>query len=46
MLVPDDGEPVCGEDEILQYLSRFGPGPGSDAHRERAREEVPAFTPL
>ena len=46
VLVPDDADPVCGEDEILEYLSRFGPAPDADAHREKAREEVPAFTPL
>ena len=46
VLVPDDEDPVSGEDEILQYLARFEPGPDADAHRERALEEVPAFTPL
>ena len=46
VLVPDDGDPVCGEDEILEHLSRFGPGRDADAHREKAREEVPTFTPL
>lgn len=43
VLVPDDGEPVCGEDDILGYLGRFEPAPDADAHREKAREEVPTF---
>ena len=43
VLVPDDGEPVCGEDDILEYLSRFDEAPGADAHRAKAREEVPTF---
>ena len=46
MLVPDDEDPICGEDEILQYLARFEPGRDADAHREKALEEVPASTPL
>jgi len=46
VLVPDDGDPLCGEDEILQYLSRFEPAPAAEAHRAKALEEVPAFTPL
>jgi glutaredoxin 2 len=28
VLVPDDGAPVCGEDDILEYLSRFDESPG------------------
>ena len=43
VLVPDDGEPLCGEDDILEYLGRFDPSPDADAHREKAREEVPTF---
>jgi glutathione S-transferase len=43
VLVPDDGAPVCGEDDILGYLGRFEPAPDADAHREKAREEVPTF---
>jgi glutathione S-transferase len=43
VLLPDDGEPVCGEDDILQYLSRFERRPDADAHREKAHEEVPGF---
>jgi glutathione S-transferase len=43
VLVPDDGEPVCGEDAILEYLGRFDERADADAHREKAREEVPTF---
>jgi glutathione S-transferase len=43
VLVPDDGEPLCGEDDILDYLGRFDDRPDADAHREKAREEVPTF---
>jgi glutathione S-transferase len=43
VLVPDDGEPLRGEDDILEYLSRFDAAPDADAHREKAREEVPTF---
>jgi glutathione S-transferase len=43
VLVPDDGEAVCGEDDILEYLSRFDEAPGAGAHRAKAREEVPTF---
>jgi glutathione S-transferase len=43
VLVPDDGEPVCGEEEILEYLTRFDEAPDADAHREKAQEEVPTF---
>lgn len=43
VLVPDDGDPVCGEEDILEYLSRFEGSPDEGAHREKAREEVPTF---
>jgi hypothetical protein len=43
VLVPDGGEPVCGEDDILEYLDRFDERDDADAHREKAREEVPTF---
>jgi glutathione S-transferase len=43
VLVLDDGEPVCGEDNILEYLSRFDDRPDAGAHREKARDEVPTF---
>ena len=43
VLVPEDGEPVCGEDDILEYLSRLDVAPDAEAHREKAREEVPMF---
>lgn len=43
VLVPDDGEPVCGEADILEYLTRYDESPDAAAHREKAREEVPTF---
>ena len=43
VLVTDDGEALCGEEDIFQYLSRFDSRPDADAHREKAREEVPTF---
>ena len=43
VLVLDDGEPVCGEDDILEYLSRFDDRPDAGTHREKARDEVPSF---
>jgi glutathione S-transferase len=46
VLVPDDGDPVCGEDDILAYLGRFGERDDADDHRAKAREEVPTFAEL
>jgi glutathione S-transferase len=43
VLIPEDGEPLCGEDEILDYLSRYESPPDAEAHRDKAREEVPTF---
>lgn len=43
VLVPDDGEPLRGEDAILAFLERFDPAPDADVHRGKAREEVPTF---
>ena len=43
VLVPDDGEPVCGEDDILEYLQRFDERADAQAHREKSRAEVPEF---
>jgi glutaredoxin 3 len=42
-LVTDDGDPICGQDEILAYLARFDEQPDAAAHRAKAREEVPEF---
>jgi len=46
VLVPDDGDPVCGEDDILEYLSRFDELPDAGAHRAKAHEEVPTFAEI
>ena len=43
VLVTDDGEALCGEDDTLEYLSRFDERPDADEHRDKAREEVPTF---
>ena len=43
VLIPDDGEPVCGEDDILAYLSQFDSAPDAQTHRDKARAEVPTF---
>src|SRR5215216_2687437 len=43
VLVGDDGEAVCGEEDILEYLSRFDARQDASAHQEKAREEVPTF---
>ena len=43
VLVPDGREPICGEDDILEYLKRYDERPDADAHREKSREEVPTF---
>ena len=43
VLVPDEGEPLCGEDDILEYLDRFDERDDAVEHREKAREEVPTF---
>jgi glutathione S-transferase len=43
VLLTDDGEPVCGEGDILEYLSRFDSRQDAELHRAKAREEVPTF---
>ena len=43
VLVTDDGAPVCGEDDILEHLDRFGERSDVSAHRDKSREEVPEF---
>jgi glutathione S-transferase len=43
VLVPDDGEPVRGEDDILEYLARLDDAPDAAGHREKARAEVQSF---
>jgi glutathione S-transferase len=46
VLVPDNGRPVCGDDEILEYLDRFPEREDADEHRAKAREEVKEFMEL
>jgi glutathione S-transferase len=43
VLVTDEGEPICGEDDILAYLGRFEERPDAEEHRTKSREEVPEF---
>jgi glutathione S-transferase len=43
VLVKDDGDSVCGEDDILEYLKRYEERDDADEHREKSREEVPEF---
>jgi glutathione S-transferase len=44
VLFTDDGQTLSGEDEILDYLDEeFDEREDAEQHREKAREEVPAF---
>lgn len=43
VLIADRGEPIRGEQEILEYLQRFHDRDDADAHRAKSREEVPEF---
>ena len=44
VLVAEDRDSICGEDDILAYLEeRYGERPDAGAHRAKAREEVPEF---
>src|ERR687885_649670 len=43
VLIGQDGEPRCGEEEILDYLAEFAPRHDVDEHRAKARQEVPTF---
>jgi glutathione S-transferase len=45
VLVPEDRDPLCGEDDILGYLDeRYEERADAGEHREKARKEVPEFT--
>ena len=46
VLVLDDGMPICGDDQILEYLDRFPERADADDHRAKAQEEVKAFVEL
>jgi glutathione S-transferase len=43
VLVVDDGEPICGDEAILEYLGRYHECGDADEHRAKSREEVPEF---
>jgi glutathione S-transferase len=43
-LLTDDGETVCGDEQILAHLNaRFTERADAERHRVKAREEVPQF---
>jgi glutathione S-transferase len=46
VLVLEDGSPVCGDDQILEYLDRFPERHDADEHRSKAHEEVKEFAEL
>lgn len=46
VLVLDDGEPICGDDQIIEYLDRFPEREDADEHRAKAHEEVKEFVEL
>jgi glutathione S-transferase len=46
VLVLDDGFPIGGDDQILEYLDRYPEREDVDEHRERARAEVREFAEL
>jgi len=46
VLVLEDGMPICGDDQILEYLDRFPERADSDEPRAKAQEEVKAFVEL
>ena len=43
VLAVDEGELICGDDAILEYLGRYHECGDADEHRAKAREEVPQF---
>jgi glutathione S-transferase len=46
VLVLEDGSPVCGDDQIMEYLDRFPERDDADQHRSKAQEEVKEFAEL
>src|SRR5205807_3249500 len=46
VLVLDDGWPICGDDQILDYLDRFPERADAAEHRTKARAEVREFAEL
>jgi glutathione S-transferase len=46
VLVLDDGEPICGDDQILEYLDRYPEREDAEQHRAKARAEVKQFVEL
>jgi glutathione S-transferase len=46
VLVLEDGMPICGDDQILEYVDRYQEREDAEAHRAKAREEVKEFVEL
>jgi glutathione S-transferase len=46
VLVLEDGSPVCGDDQIMEYLDRFPERHDADQHRSKAQQEVKEFAEL
>jgi glutathione S-transferase len=46
VLVLEDGYPVCGDDQIMEYLDRFPERRDADEHRVKAQAEVKEFVEL
>jgi glutathione S-transferase len=43
VLIDGDGDPICGDDAILEYLGRYHECGDADEHRGKSRTEVPEF---
>jgi|SRR5581483_4111926 len=46
VLMLEDGAPICGDAQILEYLDRFPEREDADEHRAKARAEVKEFAEL
>ena|SRR5438876_8440301 len=45
-LVLEDGMPICGDDQIMEYLDRYAERDDAEEHRRKARTEVHEFAEL
>jgi glutathione S-transferase len=43
VLVVEEGDPICGDEAILEYLGLYHECADADQHRAKSREEVPEF---
>jgi glutathione S-transferase len=46
VLVLHDGAPICGADQIIEYLDRFTERDDAEEHRAKAIDEVREFAEL